>query len=478
VRRLDSRSHWWDARPWQTNGVLGVLGLALVGFTRQLVVEYDPQHHYMIGYDGVAGWQLALYVAAVLVLLVKPGNVNRWTLPIVLAVGILCRLVVLFPEPALSSDVYRYAWDGVVQHAGINPYRYVPGDAALAFLREPNQDLYDSMNRRDYAHTIYPPGAQILFYLITFISPTMTAMKTAVVLFEGLTMLGLVKLLRHLGVRREWSILYAWFPMLIWEFGGSGHLDSMVMAFMVMALLFRYRRQPVLTGVFLGLAVLTKLYPLVLFPALYRRGDWKMPATLAAMMVAFYGVYLSAGTMVFGFLGGYVQEEGMATGTRYFLLDLVQHVRGLAGVGNGAYLVFAGLVFASLTVWAWRSGCQPQSARDAFLKPAFGLALALMLLFSPHYPWYVAWLVPFFVLMPGLTVLTYLGGFFFLCTTDLATGFGPKQYLLNEILYGSVAIALIIELSARRIPAIRHWTQWYADHDRLAPDFEHATRTL
>ncbi len=139
----------------------------------------------------------------------------------------------------LSSDVYRYAWDGVVQHAHINPYRYVPGNPVLTFLREPNQDLFDSMNRRDYAHTIYPPVAQMIFYCVTWIERQVTMMKPAMVLLEGVTMTGLVLLLRQLGVRREWTLLYAWLPLLIWEIGGSGHVDSLVMAFMVLALLFR-----------------------------------------------------------------------------------------------------------------------------------------------------------------------------------------------------------------------------------------------
>jgi alpha-1,6-mannosyltransferase len=363
--------------------------------------------------------------------------------------------VALLPAPFLSTDVYRYVWDGVVQHAHINPYRYVPSDPALTFLRGPHENVYDHINRRDYARTIYPPVAQVLFYLITFVSPTVTCMKAAMVLFEGLTMVGLLKLLRHLGMQREWTLLYAWFPMVIWEFAGSGHMDSMVLAFMVFALLFRYRQQPVLTGLFLGLAVFTKFYPLVLFPALYRRGDWKMPATLAGVAVLFYAPYLSAGKLVFGFLSGYVDEEGMATGKRYFLLDFAQHLPGLHELSNAAYMAFAAAVFLGLMLWAWRTACQPNSRRDAFLGPAMGLALALMLLFSPHYPWYVAWLVPFLVLLPNLTLMTYVGGLFYLCTTALAVGYGPKQYLLNEILYGSVAAAFIIQSAMRILPRMR-----------------------
>ena len=63
--------------------------------------------------------------------------------------------------PFLSTDIYRYVWDGKVQGAGINPFRYIPADRHLAFLRDTG--IYPHINRRDSAHTIYPPGAQIIF---------------------------------------------------------------------------------------------------------------------------------------------------------------------------------------------------------------------------------------------------------------------------------------------------------------------------
>jgi len=88
--------------------------------------------------------------------------------------------------------------------------------------------------------------------------------------------------------------------------------------------------------------------------------------------------------------------------------------------------------------------------------------LALMLLFSPHYPWYVAWLMPFLVLLPNLTVMAYVCGLFYLCTTALAVGYGPEQYHLNEILYSVVAIAFIIEMIGRRVPLVRGWMQGLA----------------
>ena len=457
MKFLTLPSDWRAARAWQTNTALLLIGATMLALSYQLVSEYN---HFTIGFSGVSGWSAILYIAAVLLILTQP--VNRLTFPIILAVAVACRLITLPAEPYLSSDIYRYVWDGIVQHAHISPYRYIPGDAHLAFLRAPHQQIFDNINRRDTARTIYPPAAQVLFYLATLISPTVTFMKTVLVLFEGVTMYALVALLKHLGLRREQSLLYAWCPLLIWEVAGSGHLDSAAMAFIALALLARYRRQPIATGIFLAVAVLLKLYPLVLFPALYRRGDWKMPATLASVIVVGYAAYSSVGMLVFGYFGGYVKEEGMETGARYFLLVLTQQFPGLRSLPASAFFVFSAIVFGAITLWAWKRNSSLDPARDpnaAFLAPAFALAAALMFLFSPHYAWYIIWLIPFFTLMPNLSILTYLMGFFYLYTTSLADP-GPKMYYLNKILYAAVSAAFLIQLAINRWPVHRsHFIQ-------------------
>ena len=55
---------------------------------------------------------------------------------LVFGLGILLRAYVLLFDPFLSSDIYRYVWDGRVQAAGFNPYRYFPAHETLAFLRD------------------------------------------------------------------------------------------------------------------------------------------------------------------------------------------------------------------------------------------------------------------------------------------------------------------------------------------------------
>jgi alpha-1,6-mannosyltransferase len=308
------------SRAWLTNSALLLLGLLLVGLCRQGVNEI---HHFVIGFGWVAMDQALLYLVAVWVVLNRPSN--RWTFAIILVCAAACRLVCLFSPPFLSTDIFRYVWDGRVQAAGINPYRYIPADPHLAFLRD--LDIYPHINRRSYAHTIYPPGAQMLFLLITRVGASVLWMKAGMVALEALTIWVLVKLLTAVGLPREQVLVYAWHPLLLWEVASSGHVDGAALPLIALALLWNVRHKPSATGLALAAATLVKLYPIALFPALYRRSDWrdwKMPAAVAGLVAAGYACYLSVGRQVLGFLPDYAREEGLESGSRYFLLTLVR----------------------------------------------------------------------------------------------------------------------------------------------------------
>jgi len=222
--------------------------------------------------------------------------------------------------------------------------------------------------------------------------------------------------------------------------------------------LFRHREQPVLTGLFLGMAVMTKFYPLVLLPALWRRGDWKMPATVVAVCAAGYAVYASVGMLVFGFLGGYAYEEGLDSGTRYFLLDKAHSVHGLENVSKTTYIVFCALVMGWIVWWCWKHATAEQKNVQGripeFVRGAMMLALALMLLFSPHYPWYIAWLIPLLALDPNWVTLTYVCAFFYGFTTQWAMP-GPKMFVLNSWIYFAVACAFAVQILWSRLKLAR-----------------------
>ena len=423
----------------QTNIILILLGLALLFLSRHLAVEFDD---FVIGYSETSTCALAVYFAAAILVWTQP--VDRRTLWIIAATALLCRLALLTPEPHLSSDIYRYVWDGYVQHHGINPYRYFPGNEHLRFLRE--DDIYPFINRRDYAPTIYPPVAQMLYWAATWFSPTLTLMKLTMYALEGVTFFALMRMLEALGRRREEAIVYAWSPLSIWEFGSSGHVDAAVIAAVCLALLFRLRNRPWLTGFALGAAVMIKFYPLLLLPALWKRRDWRMPAALTAVVLGGYAVYSGVGMKVFGFADGYASEEGMSSGSRYYLLEAAHHVPGLGSLGVPTFLALCVVVFVPLVAWCWRANRRPGAA---FLPPAAALAFALMLLFSPHYPWYVAWLLPFLVLLPELPGFVYTYSVFYWLTTRYAEP-GPKMFHANTWMYGATLVTFVLWLGWRR----------------------------
>src|SRR5947209_15933413 len=237
--------------------IIGCVSLALY----LLGLRYESTRG-IIWLTRLALLQSAIYLVAAWLTLRAPAA--RSTLLLVILFATLFRLSLLFSPPYLSDDIYRYIWDGRVQAAGINPYRYIPADAALAQLRD--DKIYPRINRKDYARTIYPPAAEAVFFLTTRISESVTWMKATMVLFEALAVWALAVLLASLGLPRQRILLYAWHPLVVWEFAGSGHADSIAIAFIALAMLARRRKSEIGTGISLAAAALGKLFSFVLFP--------------------------------------------------------------------------------------------------------------------------------------------------------------------------------------------------------------------
>lgn len=374
--------------------------------------------------------QCALYAVAAFVAWRAPSG--RATLFVVVAFAALFRLSVLPVEPRLSDDMYRYVWDGRVQSKGINPYRHIPADPALAHLRD--EAIYPKINRRDYAPTIYPPAAQAVFLVVTRVSESITWVKAAFVVFEAVAVWAVVALLASWGLPRQRVLLFAWHPLLVWEIASSGHLDALMICFVCLALLARRRGPGGAAGFLLACAALTKFFPVVVAPALYRRWGWRMPAAFAATFVAAYLPYLSVGARrALGFLPAYTDEEGLQSGSRFFILSLARKLFG-EHLPGAAYVVFALALLAALAAWAlWKRDGDGR----AFASRALVLAAAFTVLLSPHYAWYFVWLVPFLPLVaPRVVVpIVYLtAASFMLYRTWL--GDGPAEmFAIGAIMY-------------------------------------------
>ena len=389
--------------------------------------------------------QSALYlIAAWLIVLARDA---RSTLIIVLVLAGIFRLSIVFAPPYLSDDIYRYVWDGRVQAAGINPYRYIPADKHLQGLRD--EEIYPKINRRDYAHTMYPPAAEATYFLTTRISESVTWMKLTIVGFELITVWLLMELLASFGMPRQRILIYAWHPLAVWEFAGSGHIDPLAFAFIALALLARKRNWETATGISLGLATLAKLFPIVLFPALYKRWGWKMPVALVATIVAGYLPYLGVGPLgVLGFIPGYAQERGIVSGEQFFMLGLADRLFGVK-LPSAIFLLFAGPVMLGLSLW---SILERDKDDRGYLKRSLVLGTAFMVLFAPHFPWYFAWLIPFLCFVPSIPVF-YLTVISFALYLSWLYGTETQVFRIKTLIFVPffLLVALTIWWSRRKV---------------------------
>jgi hypothetical protein len=390
--------------------------------------------------------QCALHSVAIVI--AWRARASRKTVAVVIIFAALFRLALVFEPPRLSDDIYRYVWDGRVEAAGINPYRYIPADPALAHLRD--AAIYEHINRRETAQTIYPPLAQVVFLAATRVSESVLWMKLVLVAFEALALWAIAELLASFKLPRQRVIIAAWHPLVVWEIAGSGHVDALVICSVALALLARRRGRDTLTGALIACAALTKLFPVAIAPALYRRWSWRLPFALAATFVALYLPYLSVG--VHGALGSlpyYADEEGLHTGTRFFLLALARKVTGVE-IPTVAFYIFAFIALAALALW---SLSRRKDDERSFVARALVLATAFTILFSPHFSWYFVWLIPLLALAPPALLVPVL----YLTTANFVLYFtwlgdAPDRMLvINSIIYLPFAALCAATWLARRV---------------------------
>jgi alpha-1,6-mannosyltransferase len=362
----------------------------------------------------IAGISAVVYLLAVLV--VVKGGGGRRAVWVVLAVAAALRLPLVVSDPFLSTDVYRYVWDGRVQASGVNPYQYLPADPALASLRD--DWVYPRINRAEYARTIYPPVAQMVFAAVGFVWSSVTAVKAVMVGFEVLAVFCLLRLLAAAGLPLQRVLIYAWNPLPVWAFAGNGHIDAVAIGFLASALLLRVLRRDGWAGVALGLAVTTKFLPAVVAPALWRRGaGWRMALAAVGTFLVVYALYSGAGRHLFGFLAGYGAEEGYDSGEGFWLLAGLSRVVALPDWAAVVYKLGAVALLGCFAAWF----AFVQRPRDPVsVCAAAGTMMALLIFaISPHYPWYFAWLAvpcvleasPAVLWMATAPILLYLDTF-------------------------------------------------------------------
>lgn len=390
----------------------------------------------------IALWAVASAVA-VLCLVRLP---RRRAVVLLLGGALLVRLAAVSEKAPLSDDLYRYAWDGVVQSEGIDPYRYPPEARQLAYLRDvpgmewiwppeergtPTQTRINRANVR----TIYPPVAEAWFWLEHQLVP-LTARDRG---YEGAGLvLDLAVLACLLALSRDprWAAVYGLTPLPVLEAVQNAHVDVLGVLLTLGAVALERRGRTLPAAAVLALAALVKVYPALLFPLLVRRRPVGVVVVAAVVAVLAYLPHvLAVGPAVLGYLPGYLAEEQYASGSRYLLLGLL----GLSGTTATVVVVLAVL---ALVVWALRT---PLPLPDAGAR----LLAGVFLLVTPVQPWYALLLVALVALSgwwPGLAVAA--AGYPLFFTVIL----GGPAVPAGRVSYGAAAVVVAVSAgtAARR----------------------------
>jgi hypothetical protein len=319
-------------------------------------------------------------------------------------VALAARVLFLTQGPVLSEDLFRYRWEGRVQASGMNPYFFTPTDPETAFLRDETSPRVTGWNVR----AGYGPLWEIIewqaFRLAAWVEPRNVARQLLWMklpsLAGDLCLLGLLlALLRSQALPWPRVLVWAWCPLAWVEFWGEGHMDSLLVALVVAALLAARRERWALAALFLTAGGLIKWWPFLLIPifALNAVRCWSgvrwrvffagLPltaiavwpyATLSSELWSRNAAYMA------GFLGGWRNNDS--------LFGVIWYLSGQNGdIAKRISLVALGLLVLAACLW-----------RAPLERVMLGFVAGMLLLSANVHPWYMAWMAPLLAVEPSV----------------------------------------------------------------------------
>lgn len=360
-----------------------------------------------------------------------------------IALSFLVRISFLDRDPVGSDDVYRYVWDGKVQAAGIDPYRYAPDASELNQLHSAN---LPALVNHPSMRTVYFPLTQWIFRLGYEISgESLWGQRLLVIAAELAAVAGILVLLGLLGIPSKFAILYALSPLAIYSFGLDVHLDAFGIALLVWSLVFHRRGKLIPALVLAGLSIGVKPVAVLLLPfffineaSLLRRAlVLLIPAVTFALPFAPY----AGSPHIFESLGIFATHWTF-NGALFEVVDSFIS-------NNQTTRTVCGLAFLLGLVLLYR-----------FRIPGYSslhYSLLILLLCSPVvHSWYVTWLAALLPMARRWSGIVYTSTVSLTAFTVLAyqtRGSWTEYPLAMVIEYLPVFVLLLLELRRIRDPA-------------------------
>ncbi len=323
---------------------------------------------------------------------------------VILLPAIVFRLTAWTMAPALSDDVFRYRWEGMVQAAGGNPYQSRPVDETWVGLRD---ETYGRVGGKD-VKAGYGPLIEMIEAVTYRGASALTddpyaqahLFKAPSALCDLGTIAVLAALLAARGMPTGRLLVYAWSPLAVIEFWGTGHNDAIAIFFVVLALLLAARERWWWAFGALSLGACAKIWPLILFPLFAGWRGWRplrwyqwivLPPIAIVLAVPFWSDVSENADFMTGFLGGWRNNDSF-----YGLL------LWLTGAEDPAKHTAAGIVIAAavlVTLLRW-----------PLERATLTVVTVLLLVSSNCHPWYLTWMTPLLAFHPvaGLLLWTVL----------------------------------------------------------------------
>jgi hypothetical protein len=210
----------------------------------------------------ISGYLLA-FVAYGYLLLDKVGE------KALIAAAVVIAIIPCLAFPNLSDDIYRFYWDGYLTTKGISPYAFTP---EMTKHIDDLEAIYGFLNSPTY-YSIYPLVSQVIFAISVWFGGNLIIsayiIKAIYLLVHLSGLYASLKLARLMSVPTITLCIYYLNPLVLVEGLGNLHAEVMMVAFLAWFIYFFQKSHYISSGISLGLAVGTKLLPLIFIPYLF-----------------------------------------------------------------------------------------------------------------------------------------------------------------------------------------------------------------
>ena len=372
-----------------------IVFFAIILFAGQYFIERKD-------FNYLVGWQIVLHIIFIIFFLAR----KYILLQQIFFAAIILRIGAAFIMPSLSDDVYRFIWDGQLIVNGQNPLLTTP-DNFLLTLNNSNanylylQQLHDLINHPQF-YTCYPPLMQGVFIVAAFfggssIFISIVIIKLIVAIADCVAIYFIIKILQKINTDVKLVVLYALNPLVIVEGAGNAHFEVMQVALLAISIYLIIKNKFTVSAVFFGLAIVTKLLPLLLLPFVIRLLGFKkgiyFSLTAVGVAVLLFLPFIATGS-VQGFVKSidlYFQDFEFNASLYYLAREVGWWFKGYNYISFiGPFLMVIFLSIYAVIFFVKRT----LSLKEFALQSLIILSMYYFFATTVH-PWYIINLLPF-----------------------------------------------------------------------------------